>query len=259
LVDEDEDEAASGGPPLILDEVIRAWPQFLSVTQRHSKQTAVMMEAAMPVAVSGGTVTLAFAKRSNLEIMNQPKKVEFVRKVLALVLRRDAVAVKFVLDDAVTPAPTRSSSSEKKRVRDPLAELLEMSGPGTALPAPEGPAGRGGGGPFGLPAPADDFGLGFSGGSGYGAHARALPAATYPPPAPRQDSGITTASNAPARDFAREAPAPAWPPREREPAAPLPAAGSGGAAAAHRQAAALDDPLVQEVLSVFGGEVLTED
>ena len=261
-------------PSVTLDEVMRAWPEFLRKAGMVSKKTEFMMVTARPVSADKSGIEIAFGSRANFEIMNTPVAQGFVRNVLLRCLGASHIAVRFVLDESAPAEPKRAPTKEKKTVRDPLAELdaLEKSennahnglgkhnawgntdngssgsGNGTSAPVHHSP-------------PAYGFSGGGSNGSGNAGDYAAPPPRREPAPfAPSASFG--TAENAPRRrpdaDFAT---APAYR------AAPVAAAagattGVAGAArdteASARHALLLENSLVQDVLSVFGGEITDE-
>ena len=268
-------------PAVSLDEVMRAWPEFLRKAGMVSKKTEMMMVTSRPVSVDKSGIEIAFSSRANFEIMNTPVAQGFVRNVLGRALGVSSIAVRFVLDENVPAEPKRMQTKEKKTVRDPLAEL-------DALEKHENNAHNG-------TNRQDTWGSGANGASGYarqnnGAAHHAPPAYGFsggnngsesggfsaPPPRrelvrPPPPPSFGTAQNAPRRrpddDFA---PPPAYAAYNgygsnngglnSAPSAPLALVGSDSKSAetSARHALMLENALVQDVLSVFGGE-LTDD
>ena len=250
-------------PSVTLDEVMRAWPEFLRKAGMVSKKTEFMMVTARPVSADKSGIEIAFGSRANFEIMNTPVAQGFVRNVLLRCLGASHIAVRFVLDESAPAEPKRAPAKEKKTVRDPLAEL-------DALEKSENNAHNGfgkhnawgntdnGSNGAGAPVHHSPPAYGFPGGGGNGSS----DAGDYAPPPPRREpapfapsASFGTAENAPRRrpdaDFAT---APAYR------AAPV-AAAAGGARdgeASARHALLLENSLVQDVLSVFGGEITDE-
>jgi DNA polymerase III delta subunit len=232
--EEAAEETNDDSTRLSLDQVMRAWPVFLQEAQRISKQTEVMMsQAAMPIDAQGKIVTLAFSARMNYDRMNEPKKLEFVRKLLARCLDVPSVTVRFVLDDHAPAAPVRPrGSGDRKAIkRDPVAALEEMT------------AGE-------APTPVLDSTDAFGGGWGGGADAPR--AAT--PVASRAASPVTAAvkpaSAAPQGENPRDG--------DREPQRTSEGAGATAEGTRRWKSAMLENPLVQETLQVFGGEIIEE-
>ena len=126
-----EEPAEPEGPVVTLDDVMRAWPDFLRKAGMVSKKTEMMMVTARPVSSDKSGIEIAFGSRATFDMMNTPVAQGFVRNVLLRSLGVSHVAVRFILDESASPAPPkRNTSKEKKTVRDPLAELdaLEKGG-----------------------------------------------------------------------------------------------------------------------------------
>jgi hypothetical protein len=72
------------------------------------------MSKAYPTEAEGKKVTITFSERMHFERMNEPSKLQFVRKLLARCLGVENVVARFVLGDDAQPAPVRIKSGEKK-------------------------------------------------------------------------------------------------------------------------------------------------
>ena len=279
VVEAEPEPAEPEGPPITLDDVLRAWPEFLRKAGMVSKKTEMMMLSARPVSADRSGIEIAFGSRATFEMMNTPVALGFVRNVLLRSLGVSHVAVRFMLDESAAPAPPkRAPAKEKKTVRDPLAELdaLEKG----EKPLPRGyengfgnTNGNGSASPWGnTDGTVSGAGNGFSG------------AAHHAPPAP-SPYNFTGNSSGSASDNGGP---PSFTPPRREPAPPAspyggsqnarrpaskdewadmpayeaaPVVGSAGAKtaqAAALHAVLLENALVQDVLSIFGGE-LTDD
>lgn len=209
-------------PRITLPSVQRAWPTFLVQAEKFSKKTSVMMSGAVPVEVVGRTVVLAFSQRMNYDMMNAPKQLEFVRKLLAKVIDPDlgSVAVRFELAENAPPPPQRAIARQTVR-RDPLAEIEalgreEVQETAAAAPAWTPPA------PISTPRPerVSEKREGWS--------ATRFSSQGEPAPPPDLPQGLSGQD------------------------AELVAAAAPGS----HKAQALSELLVQEILSTFGGEVV---
>jgi hypothetical protein len=98
--------SSSPNAEITLDTVFQAWPHFLKEAERISVQAALMMARAVPTAVSGRQITIAFTQRPNFEMMSLPKKKEFVRQLLAMCLNVSSLQVNFVLAPNVQSDPS---------------------------------------------------------------------------------------------------------------------------------------------------------
>jgi DNA polymerase-3 subunit gamma/tau len=252
---EDPDEA---GETFTLDDVFRVWPDFLRKSGSVSKMTETMMLQAGPTEVRGNIVEIAFRARSPFDMMNQTKGQDFVKKALRHCLGVPRVGVQFVLDETDAPPPPKPGPAKKKRERDPFAELDALQ-PG---PMPTNS--------FGVPT--NSFGvptstLGVPTNS-FGATTNTLDAPTNVSSGSADtfgeaSNGTTTRAN----KVREESPAPSRAyslqpePKTVLPAAeyPTPMAYEEPARShAEKNAVALNNPLVQEVLSTFGGEIVNE-
>lgn len=218
-IDEVEEELTRS--TVTLEQVERIWPMFLEKARSVSKMTETHMLQARPTHVVNGTVHVSFRARSPLDMMSDPKRQDFVRELLKRCLGVERLSIKFTLGEGAAPLPPKAGPKEKKRERDPFAELDAMEVPASASRV-------------------------------------------------REESYDEQDFRTPARSV--PAPRPAEPPREaRTPhapgAVPPPESGylAGSAIPAPRvvnaesaRTAALDDPLVQAVLSTFGGEIVSD-
>jgi DNA polymerase III subunit gamma/tau len=218
-------------PPYTIQDINRAWPRFLKEAERISMRAAVMMSKSHPSSVEGNVIIITFTARANHDMMSQPKQVEFVRGLLAVCLGRGKklVPIKFVL--AADASVDRKV--ERTPVRyDPRAQI-EALADDDALNGP----------------PASEFAAPPS--QGYAP-------VPYTPPAQvrlrtpevnretNRDNSATKAYNNDTSHFSGE-PAPA--PLEKR-------ASNTDKKAQEKIATALEDPFVQDILSVFGGEIL---
>jgi hypothetical protein len=118
--------------------VLRVWPRFLQEAERISKMTRVMMDTAVPTGTGGKTITITFRDRANHAMMDKPRNLEFVRKLLARCLDRDSVQVRFLLDtDAAPPPPppSRTKAASRDRLAQWDAEPLATSAAAAVPPA----------------------------------------------------------------------------------------------------------------------------
>ncbi len=273
LFDDDEIEDVAA-VRVTLDQVIQAWPQFMSEAARISKRVSVMMGAAQPTDVRGKVVTITMGDRANFEMMSQPKQLDFIRKLLARSLSVESVGVKFVVAGNAPPPPVKIENANKKKRsdplerlanldREPLAPITSVSGGYDDSPSSYGAitGGRGNGdsGVYAPPArpalPASAFApSAFAASAPVAAPAAAFAASVPPPPVSASGNGYqdSPASFAPPPVRETYAPAPrayAAPPEAY--GAPLNAVNGDP-----RMAEALAHPLVQEALEKFGGEVV---
>ncbi|HVK02666.1 MAG TPA: DNA polymerase III subunit gamma/tau [Armatimonadaceae bacterium] len=224
-------------PVVSLREVQGVWHRFLQEAARISKRTSILMETAMPTGIEGKVVVIQMRSRPNYEmITGNPKGREFVEKLLARCLQREGVRVRFELDPTVATPPNRAASPTEARRHDPIAAIdtLDMG----RVEFPPLSSDIGGGDPFG----GNDFGVAPA--------VRSVPAVAPPE---RPGGGLNGGQRAasPSQTPTSEA----WPPPHQvEP--------WGGGDASARQPRgeaiekALEDPLIQEVLSIFGGEIV---
>lgn len=116
-------------PPYTLDDVQRAWPALLARAKEVSQKASVQLASAFPSAVEGRTIVCTFSSPSSHGMMNQPKQLEFVRKLLAMVLEcGESVPVRFELrEEDQTMAMKFERPAEKPKLhRDPLARLRAL-------------------------------------------------------------------------------------------------------------------------------------
>ncbi len=230
-----EPEVVTNEPPVTLAQVRQVWQTFLTRTERISQGTyqSLKMAKAEPTQVIGNVVIITFHTRQWYEMLDgNPKVQAFVKKLLAHVMGREAVGVRLELDPTQA-APSRRTrameSRDNKKRYDRIAAITASDPvPAYTLVTP-------------TPAPAS-----FSDG-GYGAR-------TEPPP---QIVPSAWHEAAPPVLAARERPAMV---RETTPAlaiAPTPEPRQP-LSASDKRSQALADPLVQEVLTVFGGDIVTD-
>jgi DNA polymerase-3 subunit gamma/tau len=221
-----------------LDAVYKAWGRFLQEARRISKRTEMMMVTARPIDVQNNIVVIAFNSRMGLDIMSQPKQQEFVRKLLSKCLGIERAGVRFTLADNVPPPPQRVEKKIKSE-RDPLKELeaLDINLPSTSggtgssyeeylppVPAPRG-----------IPVPPNAQPV--------------FAVSSARPPAERERAEYPSYTPPPSGDppWMRSAPGRGTLPDAEDPAI-----------AAIREKA-LANPLVQDVLQVFGGEIVVDE
>jgi DNA polymerase-3 subunit gamma/tau len=221
-------------PEFSLEDVMRAWGEFLRKAGGVSMRTKTLMMSAHPTDVVRDTVEISFRERASYDMMNQPKSNEFVRELLKRCLGAKHLIVHFRLDDNVAPAPARKTTTKKKVERDPIKALDFLEEPGSP-----------GGGKE------DDVFGGGGNGKGYAAH-EAPSSYTAPPPAPRPEPAP------PRRDYSGERGIATYA-DDAAPASPALATSTAAPGTEARRVAALDVPLVQETLSVFGGEIESVD
>ena len=87
----EEAGAISGLPGAItsawsLEDVLKAWPSFLSAADIISKRAGVMLAAAQPISAKDGVVTISFLSAAHKDMMSDQKQTDFIRKVLGRVL-----------------------------------------------------------------------------------------------------------------------------------------------------------------------------
>ena len=252
-----EPEEEDDGIHLDIRQVQQVWNRFLTDAGKISKQTEVMMSKAYPTECEGKKVTITFSERMHFERMNEPSKLQFVRKLLARCLGVESVTIKFVLGEDVQAAPVKVRSGEKKALkRDPLAELLALdtipeispappddgfgvnnwATPSPSLPAPPKPKAVYEAPP--LAVPTDDFrtarNVAGTNGNSNGSNGSNGSHSDY--------NGSNGSSNSNGAGYAGGDSVPR----------------SGDAASEARRAIALENPLVQETLQIFGGEIVDE-
>ena len=83
-----------------LNDVLSAWPTFLSAAEAISKRAGVMLASARPVRATDGVVEIAFQSSAHKDMMSDQKQSDFVRKVLgrSLGLSEPIRGVRFVLE-----------------------------------------------------------------------------------------------------------------------------------------------------------------
>ncbi|MES2464979.1 MAG: DNA polymerase III subunit gamma/tau [Armatimonadota bacterium] len=253
-----EIEEPDDGIQLDVRQVQQVWNRFLTDAGKISKQTEVMMSKAYPTEAEGKKVTISFSERMHFERMNEPSKLQFVRKLLARCLGVENVVARFVLDENVAPAPVRARGGEKKALkRDPLAELLALDNLPEITPNP----------------PSTGFGNGSWADSSPPAPplVQPKPKSMYEPPAiptddfrtarnPEAGFGNGNSNNSSNNGSARSSGS------DGDGTGGITAGytavnngnSKGDAAAEARRAVALENPLVQETLQVFGGEIVDE-
>ena len=253
-----EPEEPDDGVHLDIRQVQQVWNRFLTDAGKISKQTEVMMSKAYPTESEGKKVTITFSERMHFERMNEPSKLQFVRKLLARCLGVESVTIRFVLGEDVQPAPIKVRGGEKKALkRDPLAELLALDTIPEISPAP----------------PDNGFGT-----SNWAQPSPALPIPPKPkavyeaPPLPTDDfrtarnvagtntNGSSNGNNANNGSHGSQS--------DYNGSGGISkgagytsvdsAARSGDTASEARRAIALENPLVQETLQIFGGEIVDE-
>jgi DNA polymerase III subunit gamma/tau len=228
--------ADTEAPGYTIADINRAWPRFLAEAERISKRAAVMMNKAYPSSVEGNTIVITFNARANHDMMSQPKQIEFVRSLLAVCLGRGKklVPVRFVL----APDASVDRKVERAIVRhDPRAQIDALAEADSPLNSPPPPA-------FAPPPP-----------SGYEAVPRYTPPVSQMPQNPQDPQSVQknetfrdkAATNPYNRDNPVGEPAPA--PLQKQ-------ASNADKKAQEKIALALEDAFVQEILTVFGGEVL---
>lgn len=211
-------------PPYTLDVVQRAWPHVLAQAKEVSQKASVQMASAFPSSLEGRTVVLTFSSPSSHGMMNQPKQLEFVRKLLAMVLDcGESVPVRLELkEEDSTLAMKFERPAEKVKVRhDPLEKLKALRSGESIAPAPQ-----------------------------------ARYESSQPQPArvaERPASFTPRSESAPPTTPASVAPNP-WAIRHDE---PLRGPKEDPAAKARKEQA-LAEPLVQDALEVFGGEIIVD-
>ncbi len=228
------DEADDGEPPVTIAQVRQVWAAFMSRTERISQGTyrSLKMAQAEPTQVVGRTVIITFHNRQWYEMLDDNPKVQaFIKRLLAHVMGRETLGVRLELDPTMSAPPRRtrvSESRDNKKRYDRIAAITAND----AVPSAYTEV---------TPTPAP---FGFSGGQSV------APAAKAPAPSP---SAFATPVPAPVpreRPTLNREAAPETPYQARQDAPPL------TVSAADRRAVALAEPLVQEVLSVFGGDVV---
>ena len=255
VADEDTSEPlAPAVADFALHDVEAVWPDFLQKAGVVSKKTQTMMLRAFPSFVGrDGTVEITFRDRPNHDIMSQPKSQEFVRELLKRCLGVNRVGVRFTLDSSAAPAPPArpaGADAKKKITRDPFAALDALDSP----PREDN---------YAVSRPASDSSWGYGSGSTQNGSGYPLPAAPVAPPPPPASSFATAPAS----------PRPVPPPmRSASPASNGYGNGNGSSAshwsgdatadtrpvAASTRDKALAQPLVQDILSAFGGEIIED-
>ena len=113
-------------PGYDLEDIKRIWPRFIREAERISKRAAVMMNQAYPTGVEGNVIVITFRARANHDMMSQPEKIDFVRGLLAVCLGRGKklVPVRFIL----APDATVDRKVQQTAVRyDPKAKINELA------------------------------------------------------------------------------------------------------------------------------------
>ncbi len=216
----DGQENFASVPGLTVEKVVQVWPRFLQAAERISKRASVMLSSAAPTDVSGKTITITFAGRANYEMMSMPTQQKFVRELLARCLGIDSVQVSYALNTNAPPPPIAAPRTKVRRERDLTAAMDGVfADDGMAADHSE-PVGASA---FTAP-PASAF---------------AVPGSPPPPPRPSARPEPT---------------AQAAPPM----VATAAVTDKAESYSAPPHAAALEDPLVQEALSIFGGELVNE-
>lgn len=77
----------SGSPGVMtsawsLEDVLKAWPSFLSAADVISKRAGVMLASAQPISAKDGVVTISFFSAAHKDMMSDQKQSDFIRKVL---------------------------------------------------------------------------------------------------------------------------------------------------------------------------------
>ncbi|MBC7805598.1 MAG: hypothetical protein H7145_05550, partial [Akkermansiaceae bacterium] len=231
------DEGDDGGPPVTIAQVRQVWATFLSRTERISQGTyrSLKMAQAEPTQVVGRVVIITFHNRQWYEMLDDNPKVQaFIKKLLAHVLQREAIGVRLELDPTMVVQPRRTRVSESRDNKKRYDRIAAITAQDTVVPAYTEVT----------PTPAP---FGFSGG-------QSAPATTSPAPLPAAASAYGNLAPAPLPrerpSFSRES-APETPYRA-QPDAPL------SMSATDKRAIALAEPLVQEVLTVFGGDIVLD-
>jgi len=212
-----EEVAAAEPAAFTMDDVYRVWPRFLADAQRISRKTEMRMHQTRVLDIEEHTIVIEFQNRAAHDMMSEPAKREFVRKLLARNLGAEKVAVRFVLSNDVPPPPR--PDTRKKGKRDPLdaldtLDILAEEAGSAAPPLAQAPTNG------------------------------------FPEPATRR-AAVQVAS-IPVR---KDAVSP-WPPEEEPDTASAPVSSDGKRSP--KIEAALENPLVQETLSIFGGEVVSD-
>ena len=226
------EEQYAGEPAVTLAQVQAVWQKFLDQTQRISHGTWIRLKEAQPTHVVGHTVVITLYSRAGFEMLDEnPKALAFIKKLLARMLGREGVGAKLELDPTQAIPPNRSrrveSPAPKKRYdRFAAIDALDL---GASVPV------------YGTPAPPT-----FGGGIGMPRSEATKPAA---PPAPAYGNFAVAPMRRPETTDAAPRPAP----RAEVAPAPLPAA-----LPSDRRARALAEPLVQEALTIFGGDIVVD-
>ncbi|MBC8136065.1 MAG: hypothetical protein H8F28_09290, partial [Fibrella sp.] len=228
-----DEEIDNGEPPVTIAQVRQAWATFMSRTERISQGTyrSLKMAQAEPTQVVGRVVIITFHNRQWYEMLDDNPKVQaFIKKLLAHVMGREAIGVRLELDPTMVVQPRRTRVAESRDVKKRYDRMAAITAQDNVAPAYTEVT----------PTPAP---FGFNPGQG----------AAAPSPAPA--SVISAYGNLATTPVPRERPAFS---RESAPEIPyrvqsdVPASVS----ATDRRAIALAEPLVQEVLTVFGGDIV---
>ncbi|MFM7320847.1 MAG: DNA polymerase III subunit gamma/tau [Armatimonadota bacterium] len=120
-------------PAYSLDDVVRAWPRFLAMAEKVSKQAQVFLTAARPSSVDGRTVVITFANRANREMMGQQKQIDFIKKILAKALGVDgSVPVRLESEgDSGSPTPRASGRARVRHDAKAALEALDLDATST--------------------------------------------------------------------------------------------------------------------------------
>ncbi|MBC8141178.1 MAG: DNA polymerase III subunit gamma/tau [Armatimonadetes bacterium] len=214
----EQEEANSNEPSITLGQVKAAWGNFLRQTERYSRMTFMYLQQAEPTQVAGGrTVVLTIHHRPYYEMLSdKPKAQAFIKKVFGKVLGRESVGLRLELHDSQALPPRRLRVESDKIRRYDRIAALDAMD----APAPD---------PNGTP--------------------------TYPaPPTPVPQAGASFGWSGGKLEAAMVAVATAPVLREAfvpaEPTAPAPPSGEA------RKQIALAEPMVQEILQHFGGDIV---
>ena len=99
-----------------LNDVLTAWPNFLSAAEAISKRAGVMLASARPVGASDGVVEIAFQSSAHKDMMSDQKQSDFVRKVLgrSLGLTEPIRGVRFLLEAPPAAPPDSAGNTGAK-------------------------------------------------------------------------------------------------------------------------------------------------
>lgn len=109
-----------------LQDVLAAWPTFLSAAEAISKRAGVMLASARPVSASDGVVEIAFQSSAHKDMMSDQKQADFVRKVLgrSLGLSEPIRGVRFTLE---LPTPTANATDNGSTFANGSANDVSVS------------------------------------------------------------------------------------------------------------------------------------